>query len=78
MKTHPIYQTAIQYFQEQEFAKALDAFERCLEIIPTDKTFLLYVERCRAFVSKGRIRDWRAIVKLNDKIELTYISNGEG
>ena len=24
LKTHPIYQTAIQYFQEQEFAKALD------------------------------------------------------
>ena len=72
LKAQPIYQTAVQYFQEQEFAKALDAFERCLEIIPTDKTFLLYVDRCRAFVSKGHIRDWHAIVKLSDKVELTY------
>lgn len=61
LKTKENFAAGVNLYKAKKFAEALEAFNKVHEINEYDKTNLLYIERCRHFISNGIPADWDGI-----------------
>lgn len=65
------FDTAIQYYQQQQFDQALPILARCQAVLPTDVLISLYIERCQLGQTRGYDQSWQPVARFTEKIEMS-------
>ena len=61
------YDSGLQWYREQAFQKAMESFEKVLEINTADGPTLYHLKRCRAFAQSPPKKEWDGVMKLDTK-----------
>jgi adenylate cyclase len=61
------YAQALSIYRQARFADALEAFQKCLAIIPDDSVTKVYIERCRTYIENPPPADWDGVWRLTKK-----------
>lgn len=56
------FQAGFDYYQKENWDKAMQAFENCLQVYPNDTVAPVFIERCREFKVKTP-KDWDGVWK---------------
>ncbi len=59
--------SALDLYKDGNFKDALSGFESCVEFSPEDGPSLVYVDRCRSFISEPPAADWDGVFRLTSK-----------
>lgn len=58
---------ALERYKAGDFQSALDAFQKCLEIVEDDGPSQVYVERCKAFIASPPPGEWDGVFSVDEK-----------
>ena len=61
------YSNALIEFEKRNWVKALDIFNSCNQIFPTDKVIKLYIDRCQEFITTPPAEDWDGYYSMKTK-----------
>jgi adenylate cyclase len=61
------FAAAVEHYQNQRFAQALEAFQGVSAQDPEDRAARLYVDRCRQLLERGVPEGWSPVTKLDSK-----------
>ncbi len=61
------YNKALELYKKREFKKALDGFQKVLEVMPDDEPSKLYVERCQVYIKEPPSDDWDGVFVMTNK-----------
>lgn len=56
-----------KHYKLMEFQKALDSFQKALELDPNDGPSQVYVERCRHYIHTPPPGDWDGVFEMQTK-----------
>jgi adenylate cyclase len=56
-----------ELYHQQQFDKAIQAFEKGLQNFPNDETAKIYVERCQEFLAEPPAADWDGVYVMKTK-----------
>lgn len=61
------YFEGLKLYREREFEKALAAFNKCLEILPSDTPSTVYIERINYFIANTPDENWDGVFEMKTK-----------
>jgi len=61
------FETAVKYFQKEQFQQATKNFQLCLELRPADKAVLLYLQITRQYMQNGTPDSFDGGIELTEK-----------
>ncbi len=61
-----VYEMGMQRMRDQQIAAALEAFKKCIQMIPNDKVSSIYIQRCEDILKNGG-KNNPLVVHLDDK-----------
>jgi len=67
MKTHPHFTEAMNYYKEQQFETALQAFQTVIAIDPDDRTASLFMENTMKYLKNGVPENWSGAEEMASK-----------
>ena len=62
-----LFDKAREHYVQQEFTLALEKFQAFLQLYPGDRPAQIYVDRCREWMDRDRVRDWDGVTELRQK-----------
>ena len=62
-----LFESAVRYFQDRQFEKAIKNFERCLSLRSDDKAALLFITTARTFMTEGIPSGFDGTIELTEK-----------
>jgi class 3 adenylate cyclase len=67
IKTQEDFKTAMNFYKEQQFENALQAFQSVLEIDPDDKTAVFFMENTLKYLKTGVPDNWSGVEEMMSK-----------
>ena len=61
------FELALDHYKQRDYAKALDGFTACVEMMPEDRPSQVYCKRCAAYLENPPADDWDGVFNLTEK-----------
>jgi adenylate cyclase len=62
-----IYRDALRYYYDMQWNKAINKFEKVIEILPDDGPSQTYIQRCNQFIAEPPDEDWDGVYRMLHK-----------